>query len=169
MEGTFIFQSDVKQDMYLKIDSGAASYPLVVGKVSNPAFKVGWDGALYGGTTYKWSILEDGTATFKKMNANSGSLGYMYLSNCTIATGTIGGMTLSGGSLTAGNCVLSSAGITIDGVILSKGTLTYALVGGGYGIQCTVYGSEDGTAIGYVNVPVANYTSTVLGLTNANA
>lgn len=168
MEGTFIFQSDVKDDMYLKIDSGDSNYPLVIGRVSNPAFKVGWDGALYGGTTYKWSILEDGTATFKKMNANSGSLGYMYLSNCTIATGTIGGMTLSGGSLTAGNCVLSSAGITIDGVILSKGTLKYALVGGGYGISCTVYG-PDGTSIGSVFVPVANYTSTVLGLTNANA
>lgn len=56
----------------LFIDASASKYPIQLGLSTDPVLKFGWDGSIYGGTEFKWSILSNGNATFNKLNATGG-------------------------------------------------------------------------------------------------
>ena len=109
-------------------------YPFQIGgiqKKENAAnmllnFRIGWDGSVYGGSANPWSISASGTATFAHLNASSGSLSSMTVSNVKITSGTIAGMSFNSGSLTAGDWTLSSAGLTNAevGTLVLKKALT---------------------------------------------
>lgn len=110
----------------LYINSLESNYPIQLGDIGNYNFQIGWDGSLRGGSIYAWSIDASGTATFNRLNANGGSLNWMYIGSATmhsgtitnatiedatITTGTIAGITFDSGGLTAGSWTLSSSGL----------------------------------------------------------
>ena len=96
------------------------SYPFQVGPINDRTFRIGWDGALSGGTTYSWSINSSGKATFNSLTVNGGTFkGYIYAYG-----GTIGGCTISGGSISGGNWSLNAEGtITIGDIEAEPGIL----------------------------------------------
>ena len=126
LNGEIVMHKDAQRSLI--IDSGRSTFPLQIGKklptsTTNTStqvrnFRVSWDGAVYGGSTYKWSITSDGIAKFNKMIANSGSLDYMGLSNTTISSGTIGGCTIKSGSISGSGWSLSK-----DGAVFSALTV----------------------------------------------
>lgn len=155
MNGSIVFnkQSDTNNslDEALVINAGNATYPLQIGTASSGHgkdavrnFRVKWDGSLYGGSTYKWSINANGEANFKKLNSSGGSLSWCYIYNATmntatitnvdIKTGTIAGMTFADGGITAGTWTLSSAGLShsTEGTLTLRNTSLISVIAGSY-------------------------------------
>jgi hypothetical protein len=139
-------------------------------------FRVGWDGALYGGSSSPWSIDAGGKAKFSYITASSGSLSYMSLSSvtvhtatitdATITTGTIGGCTISDGGITCGNWTLSSAGLSSAeegvGVLTLKSTnVVSVLVGSRKAVSVSIPEQTISVPIlgGDVTIPAQTATS----------
>ena len=113
----------------LIIDVGKDTYPFQLGKLVSGKtyrnFRISWDGAVYGGSTYSWSIAANGTANFNKMNANSGTLSYMNISNATvssvtISSGKIGGCSIDSGSISGTGWSLTANGATFNSLTVGK-------------------------------------------------
>lgn len=126
-DGKIIAYNENNAGRELLINSLHSTYPIQLGDIGNYNFQIGWDGSLRGGSIYDWSIDAGGTATFNRLNANGGSLNWMYIGSATmhsgtitsatiedatITTGTIAGISFDNGGLTAGDWTLSSSGLS---------------------------------------------------------
>ena len=147
-DGKIIAYNENNAGREFLINSLHSTYPIQLGDIGNYNFQIGWDGSLRGGSIYAWSIDASGTATFNRLNANGGSLSWMYIGNATITdatitTGTIAGISFDSGGLTAGNWTLSSAGLsntTIGTLVIKTQWLISAMAGARDTITITVGG-----------------------------
>lgn len=152
-DGKIIAYNENNAGRELLINSLHSTYPIQLGDIGDYNFQIGWDGSLRGGSIYAWTIDASGTATFNRLNANGGSLSWMYIGNATISdatisdatitTGTIAGITFNSGGLTAGEWTLSSAGLsntTIGTLVIKTQWLISAMAGSRDTITITVGG-----------------------------
>ena len=165
-KGYFLGYNNANSNNAITIDTRDTTYGLQLGPKDNYNLRLGWNGSLAGGDTFKWSIDDKGTATFDSLVANGGEIKEMdidgaYIRKASIGYASVGGISLSGGTISAGNYKLSGSNITIDGMTMTKGTLTYARVIGYVYLTVTD---------GILTIPICeNYVSTLIGVTNGTA
>lgn len=100
-KGSIIMNKNTNQSAIFDVTE--PKYPLQIGADNGTGlrnFRVGWDGALYGGSASPWSIDASGRAKFSYITASSGSLSYMSLSSITVHTATITDATMTSTSIT---------------------------------------------------------------------
>lgn len=68
----------------LLIDAAQSTYPIQLGPDASPVLKFGWDGSIYGGTTFKWNIQANGNGTFNRLNVNSGIFDGITVGNANV-------------------------------------------------------------------------------------
>ena len=153
--------SDGNEPRQLRINVGAKTYPFQLGKllpgkdVRN--FRISWNGAVYGGSTYSWSISDNGTATFNKLNANSGSLNYMSIDNVTIGSGKIGGCTIESGKIYGSGWSLTSGKITVtSGSIGGCAINSNGISGSKWSLKSDGYATFTGITMGNYILDVEN-------------
>ena len=110
-------------------------------------FYIGWDGRLGGGTSSKWSIAASGQANFSYLSCGGGYFG----GKINATSGSIGGITISGGGLSGGGWSLNGTSISIGGSVVQPAKLTYCQWDGTY-VGSAVFNAA-GDVIGVTAIP----------------
>ena len=134
-EGCITSYSNSNAGKVMLFDASASLYPLQLGTIGNPNFKIGWDGALYiNGDAFKVDANGNVTISQGSINIGNGAFkvdtdGSMTATKATIegkitaTSGKIGGWTIDGSNLTCGSVTLNGSTGAISGSDISGGTI----------------------------------------------
>lgn len=130
----------------LYIDANHAKFPIQLGESSSPVLKFGWDGSIYGGSSFAWNILANGNATFNRLNASSGVFSGINVSNANISGGYIGNATINAANITGS--------LKFGNESYDAKTLSFTYLYGGTGFNSTL--TNVVTTNSKVNLPFKN-------------
>ena len=167
-QGYFLGYNNANANNAITIDTRDTTYGLQLGPKGNYNLKLGWDGSLAGGDTFKWSIDSKGTATFDSLIANAGEIKEMDINGAYIRSAEIGSAYVSGTLKGKSGWSLSSDTLTLGGYATKVSDIAYFAPTAvtGYYMTLNVYGvgANANAVIGYCQFPGSDVVSKVIGV-----
>lgn len=111
-EGNIIGYSSTNDVNALQINTKNNTYALSIGPVASPNLQLAWDGSLKGGSSFKWSIAQNGEATFDRLIANGGELKDLDIQHVDISNANMSYAYIYSGTI--GSCKINKSGISSD-------------------------------------------------------